>query len=252
MEVKIRPKLLDLFCGAGGAAAGYAKAGFEVTGVDIKPQPNYPFRFIQADALEVLRNLDFIQEYAVIHASPPCQAYSRARGLSKARNNGQYGEHPDLIAKTRELLIQTGKPYVIENVPGSPLINPLKLFGSQFKYLYTQRERWFESNVPLKPPSIPPKKMKTPSAGNGIGEDGSISICGNGGVRGLNSKQIRLYWGFALGGIDWMTREELAEAIPPAYTEFIGKQLMEYLRKYVNEFSLQEKRGEQAILNKRT
>lgn len=226
----MKPKLLDLYCGAGGAAAGYAKAGFEVTGVDIKQQLNYPFEFVQADALEILKDLDFISQFSVIHASPPCQAYSRVKGLSKARNNGKYGNHPDLIAPTRELLLKTGKLYVIENVPGSPLINPIKLFGSQFKNLYTQRERWFESNVPLREPDEPPRKMKTPSAGNGIGEDGSISICGSGGVRGLNAKQIRLYWGFAMGGIDWMTREELAEAIPPAYTEFIGKQLMEYLK----------------------
>mgnify|MGYP001349792537 CR=1 FL=1 len=228
----MKPKLLDLYCGAGGVAAGYARAGFEVTGVDIKPQPNYPFEFIQADALEILKDLDFISQFSVIHASPPCQAYSRVKGLSKARNNGKYGNHPDLIAPTRELLLKTGKPYVIENVPGSPLINPIKLFGSQFKNLYTQRERWFESNISLREPNEPPRKMKTPPPGNGIGEDGSISICGSGGVRGLNAKQIRLYWGFAMGGIDWMTRKELVEAIPPAYTEFIGKQLMEYLKSH--------------------
>ncbi|MBC7130547.1 DNA cytosine methyltransferase, partial [Candidatus Bathyarchaeota archaeon] len=104
----MKPKLLDLYCGAGGAAAGYAKAGFDVTGVDIKPQPNYPYKFIQADALGVLKNRDFINEFDVIHASPPCQAYSKAKGLSEARNNGKYGEHPDLIALTRELLIKTG------------------------------------------------------------------------------------------------------------------------------------------------
>ncbi len=209
---------------------GYAQAGFDVTGVDIEPQPNYPFEFVQGDALEVLWDRQFIGRFDVMHASPPCQIHSRARGLSEARNGGKYGNHVDLIPRTRELLKQTGKPYVIENVAGSNLIDPIKLFGSQFKNLYTQRERHFESNVPLVEPEIPRVKMKTPSAGNGIGEDGSISICGNGGVRGLNSKQILLYWGFALGGIDWMTREELAEAIPPAYTKFIGEQLINYLR----------------------
>lgn len=179
----MKPKLLDLFCGAGGCSAGYVQAGFEVVGVDINPQPNYPYRFIQANALEILKDKEFIGQFDAIHASPPCQAYSRARELSKARNNGKYGNHPDLIAPTRELLLKTGKAYVIENVPGSPLINPIKLFGSQFKNLYTQRERWFESNVPLREPDEPPRKMKTPSAGNGIGEDGSISICGSGGVK---------------------------------------------------------------------
>lgn len=224
----MKPKLLDLFCKAGGASAGYAKAGFEVYGVDIVEQPNYPFIFYKDDALRMLREMDLTQ-FDVITASPPCQAHSRARGLSEARNGGKYGEHLDLIPETRRLLQATGKPYIIENVAGSPLINPLKLYGSQFKNLYTQRERWFETNMPLVEPEIPRHAMKTPSAGNGIGEDGSISICGNGGVRGLNSTQIRLYWGFALGGIDWMTREELAEAIPPVYTEFLGKQAMAYL-----------------------
>jgi len=227
----LKPKLLDLYCGAGGCAAGYTKAGFEVVGVDIAPQPNFLYKFIQADALEVLIDREFIYQFDFIHASPPCQRYSRAKALSRARNDGRYGKHPDLIHETRELLRETDKPYVIENVAGSPLVNPLKLFGSQFKNLYTQRERWFESNIPLIEPETLRKKMKTPSAGNGIGEDGAISICGSGGVRGLNAKQIVLYWGFAMGGIDWMTRKELAEAIPPAYTEFIGKQVMEYLKK---------------------
>lgn len=226
----MKPKLLDLYCGAGGAGAGYAKAGFEVTGVDINPQPNYPFKFIQADAIKMLKDQDFLSQFQMIHASPPCQAYTRARGLSEARNNGKYGDHPNLIPPTRELLKESGKPYIIENVAGAPLINPIKLFGSQFKNLYTQRQRWFESNINLKEPECPMHKMKTLSAGNGIGEDGSISICGSGGVRGLNSKQILLYWGFAMGGIDWMTRKELAEAIPPAYTEFIGKQLIDKIK----------------------
>ncbi|WP_273328128.1 DNA cytosine methyltransferase [Vallitalea guaymasensis] len=222
-------KCLDLFCKAGGVAAGYKKAGFKVVGVDIEEQPNYPCEFIHSDALEVLQDIDFISQFAFIHASPPCQYYSRARHLSVARNNGNYGEHKDLIGITRDLLIKSSKPYVIENVAGAPLINPLKLCGSQFKNLYTQRERWFESNMQLSKPHISKKSMNTPSAGNGFGSDGSISICGSGGVRGMNSKQIVLYWGFAMGGIDWMTRAELAEAIPPAYTEFIGRQIMQQL-----------------------
>ncbi|MDU0328610.1 DNA cytosine methyltransferase [Paenibacillus sp. 3LSP] len=227
----MKPKLLDLYCKAGGCSAGYARAGFEVVGVDINPQPNYPYEFIQADALEILKDKEFVSQFAVIAASPPCQAHSKAKSLSLARNGGQYGEHKDLIPETRELLIATGKPYIIENVAGAPLINPLKLYGSQFKNLYTQRERWFESNIPLVAPEQPKVSMKTPAAGNGIGEDGSISICGSGGVRGLNAKQIRLYWGFALGGIDWMTRAELAEAIPPAYTEFLGKQALNFIKR---------------------
>lgn len=223
-------KLLDLYCKAGGCSAGYARAGFEVVGVDINPQPNYPFEFIQADALEILKDEAFISQFDAIAASPPCQFHTKAKHLAQARNGGKYGDHLDLIPQTRELLNKTGKPYIIENVAGAPLNNPVKLSGSQFKNLYTQRERWFESNFELKEPETPRKPMKTPSAGNGIGEDGSISIVGSGGVRELNAKQITLYWGFAMGGIDWMNRAELAEAIPPAYTEFLGKQLMDYIK----------------------
>jgi DNA (cytosine-5)-methyltransferase 1 len=184
---------------------------------------------LQGNAIDFLKDGIFYSQFDAIHASPPCQAHSRAKGLSMARNGGKYGEHQDLIGEVRELLVKTGKPYIIETVAGAPLICPVKLYGSQFKNLYTQRERWFESNMPLKEPDTQRKKMKCPSAGNGIGEDGSISICGSGGVKGLNNKQIRLYWGFAMGGIDWMTRAELAEAIPPAYTEFLGRQAIAYL-----------------------
>lgn len=222
-------KLLDLYCKAGGAAAGYAKAGFDVVGVDIEPQLNYPYKFIQADAIEFLKTAD-LTEFDAIHASPPCQAHSRAKYLSLARNGGKYGDHKDFIAETRELLRKIGKPYIIENVVGAPLINPISLYGTQFKNIYTQRQRNFESNINLKPPETPMQKKKTPTAGNGFGQDGFISICGSGGVKGMNAKQIVLYWGFALGGIDWMSRSELAEAIPPAYTEFIGKQLIKHIK----------------------
>lgn len=213
---------------------GYHFAGFDVVGVDITPQPNYPFTFIQMDAIEYLKTHD-LSEFDAIHASPPCQRYSRCRALAEARNQGHYGEHPDLIPITREYLKKTGKPYVIENVVGAELIEPISLSGTQFDNLYTQRKRLFESNIPLTPPDRKPVKKKTPSAGWGFGKDGFISICGSGGVRGMNNRQIPLYWGFALGGIDWMTREELAEAIPPAYTEFIGKQLIKYIKERNSE-----------------
>ena len=227
--MKKTDKILDLVCKAGGAGEGYHRAGFEVVGVDIFPQPNYPYTFFQSDAIEFLRQHD-LSEFDAIHASPPCQAHTKAQALSKGRNNGKYGEHPDFIPQTREILKKIGKPYIIENVDGAPLVNPIALYGSQFKNLYTQRKRLFESNIELRTPDAPMVQKKTPTAGNGFGEDGFIAICGSGGVRGMNSKQIPLYWGFALGGIDWMTRAELAEAIPPAYTEFLGKQLIEYIK----------------------
>src|SRR5665213_3193952 len=135
-----RPRLLDLFSGAGGAAVGYHRAGFEVVGVDIKPQPHYPFEFRQKDALWVLEG-ETMEGFDAIHASPPCQAYSKARKLQGLR-------HPDLIASVRELLLAISLPYVIENVPGAPLRNPVLLCGEMFG-LGVRRERLFETNVEM-------------------------------------------------------------------------------------------------------
>ena len=132
-----RPKLLDLFCGAGGCSAGYAAAGFDVTGVDIHDQPHYPFRFVQTNALTV----KFLQSYDAIHASPPCQNYCWS--TAKPRAAGKV--YPDLIAPTREMLVASGKPYVIENVPTAPLRYPTYLEGTMFG-LNVIRRRSFETN----------------------------------------------------------------------------------------------------------
>ena len=139
--------LLDLYCGAGGAAMGYHRAGFDVAGVDIHPQPNYPFWFIQADALEYLTTLNEPEQWDAIHASPPCQAYTNAQRIRRR-------QHPDLITPTRELLKATGLPYLIENVPGSPLTDPVVLEGQMFDGLSTIRPRWFEANWPLEVPFL--------------------------------------------------------------------------------------------------
>ena len=221
-------KMIDLYCCAGGAAMGYHQAGFdEIIGVDIVDRPNYPFEFVKMDALEFLRTAD-LSDVSFIHASPPCQCYSKLKHLSG--NVEKWEEtHVDLVAPTREALIKTGKPFVIENVEGSPLINPIKLYGSQFPNLYTQRPRLFESNISLKEPVNPKVKHKTGKLGYGPAEDGFITVAGIRPQRGMNEVQTKLYYGFALGGIDWMSLEELTQAIPPAYTEFIGKQIIEYL-----------------------
>lgn len=121
-----KPRLLDLFCKAGGAGYGYWQAGFDVVGVDIEPQKRYPFTFIQADALEYLARHG--GEYDAIHASPPCQAFSKMKNPDKAHRKA----HPDLVDPVRELLMRTGRPYIIENVPGAPLLSPVTLCGSQF------------------------------------------------------------------------------------------------------------------------
>lgn len=218
-----KPKLLDLYCCAGGAAAGYAAAGFQVVGIDINPQTNYPFEFHQADAVEYV--LEHWREFDAIHASPPCQFGTGVQNLGIARN-GSYPKHINLIPQTREALQETDLPYVIENVAGAKkhLINPVMLCGAYFD-LRVYRHRFFECNFELTQPEHTPHRDNTPSAGNGKSSKGFISVCGSGGVRGMNSKEIVSYWSYAMG-IEWITRQEMAEAIPPAFTRYIGKQLI--------------------------
>lgn len=216
-------KLLDLFCGAGGCSEGYRRAGFEVEGVDIWPQPNYPFKFHHMDALTFLENED-LSQFDVIHASPPCQFYSKLKDLGEAQH-GKYGDHPDLVKPIRDALKKTGKPFVIENVPGAPILNSITLCGSMFG-LKVYRHRIFESNVFLWQPEHHPHDDDTPPVGMGCSSKGFITVAGSGGVRGMVAPMILNYWRFAMG-IDWMERKELAQAIPPAYTEWIGQQLKE-------------------------
>ena len=139
------PRLLDLFCCAGGAAKGYNQAGFDIVGVDITPQPNYPFPFVQADALQL--DPKFLLSFDAVHASPPCQSYSV---LAKRTGNGS--SWPRLIEPVREMLVQSGLPYVIENVVGAPLLNPIQLCGTMFPGLRVLRHRLFEVNVEVVPP----------------------------------------------------------------------------------------------------
>ena len=210
----MRPLLLDLFCGAGGAAMGYHRAGFDVVGVDIVDQPSYPFEFVKDDALAYLRGMGCA--FDAVHASPPCQHYTT---LAKG-NNANRDKFPDLVGPTRDLLRQTGLPYVIENVPSAPLLSPITLCGEMFG-LGVIRHRLFESNVALlQPPHI---KHRGRVAGWRHGQrfDGPyVAVYGDGGGKGSIAE-----WRTAMG-IDWMTtRLELAESIPPAYTELVGAQL---------------------------
>jgi DNA (cytosine-5)-methyltransferase 1 len=210
-----RPRLLDLFCGAGGAAMGYHRAGFTVTGVDIRPQPNYPFPFIQADALDVM---DMLDQYDVIHASPPCQHWTAYR-----RRPNHVPAYPKLIATIRVVLSATGLPYVIENIPGArpELINPIQLCGSSFG-LDVRRHRLFESNVAMLAPPCD-HAWQTPRftpASNRTNLRRTVEV----GVY-----RIPLAVQQEAMGIDWMKLDELSEAVPPAYTEWIGNRLIEAL-----------------------
>ena len=211
----MRPRLLDLFSGAGGAATGYHRAGFDVTGVDIKPQPRYPFKFVQGDALEYVAEHGY--EFDAIHASPPCQAYSSATKCWSGVEGAS--KHPDLVGAMRIILKPFGKPYAIENVPGAPLLNPVILCGVYFG-LKVYRHRLFESNVMIFQPDHQRHSETVPRAGRGASAGGYISVAGN--FADVAAARAAM-------GIDWMTRDELSQAIPPAYTEYIGEQLLWHL-----------------------
>lgn len=216
-----RPRLLDLYSGAGGCAVGYHRAGFDVTGVDVAPQKNYPFAFHQADALAYLAAHG--HEYDAIHASPPCQAYS----TSTSRNRrAEYRAHADLLAPTRQALQAVGRPYVIENVPGSPIHGVIMLCGSSFG-LDVRRHRWFESSVMIF--GLPcDHRLQTPRF-RSLDSHRAGVLASVVGVHG----HLNYPGEFALRckamGVDWMTNQELSQAIPPAYTEFIGGQLLRAL-----------------------
>lgn len=186
---------------------GYYRAGFDVVGVDIKPQPHYPFEFYQADALEFP-----LEGFDVIHASPPCQAYTRARKL-------QGNTHPELIEPIRFRLRATDLPYIVENVPGSPLLQPVMLCGTMFdRRIY--RHRLFESNAPLVVPCHPTHTHKSVKMGRPPKDNEFIQVVGHFSGADLAREVM---------DTPWMSKEDMREAIPPYYTEFIGKQIIEQL-----------------------
>ena len=217
-EMDRRPRLLDLFCGAGGAAMGYARAGFEVMGIDIAPQPNYPFRFQQGDALQVLKRMaaGMWHDFHAIHASPPCQRWS-----SKTRDREK---HPDLITPLRPLLEETGLPYVIENVVGAPLFVTIQLCGSSFG-LDVRRHRLFESNVDLWGLPCVHGWQKPRFQ---VYDHGKHYLSGTVPVFGEGGGKAKEHWASAME-IEWMIEDELREAIPPRYTEFVGRQVLAHI-----------------------
>lgn len=227
-------RILDLFSGAGGAAEGYHRAGFEVVGVDISAQPHYPFEFIQWDALSILEEMFYtgtlneppyiLDDFDAIHASPPCQAYS---DLISCRPE-LVGTYPQLIEPTRKLLQQTGLPYVIENVESSPLIDPLVLCATEFadttvewngQTYQLQRHRGFEANWAL-PERYPCDHVYKTFPVYGHGQPGNMPWF-TGAPMAKFAREVMQ--------TPWMTRDEYCEAIPPYYTEYIGGYLIKHL-----------------------
>jgi len=216
----VKPRLLDLFCGAGGAGMGYHQAGFDVVGVDIVNQPRYPFEFYQADALEFLAGHG--HEYDAIHASPPCQGYLNLGAVN--RKLGRNYDHPDLISSTRAAIETAGLPYVIENVADArPLLRePVRVCGTGLG-LPLRRHRLFESNAPLTGAVCAHHRFTEKRYWTGWRPNGEhrlstvVQVYGNAGGQE--------HWPAAMG-IDWMTSREMCEAIPPVYTRVVGAQLL--------------------------
>jgi DNA (cytosine-5)-methyltransferase 1 len=205
-------KLLDLFCGGGGASMGYHRAGFEVTGIDLKHGKRYPFNYIKGNVRDYLHT-EFLSGFDVIAASPPCQTHSSTKHLRNAQ--GRSTSKIDMIEEVRNALVASGKKYVIENVPNAPLINPIQVCGSAFG-LKVRRHRLFESNVKLVGTNCHHKQQGKP-----VGIYGSMrDEIPNGGHTAKTMKEAN-----EAMGIDWLIWGELKEAIPPAYTHFIGQQL---------------------------
>lgn len=248
-------RLLDLFCGAGGAALGYRQAGFTaIVGVDKEPQKHYPFDFVQADALAYVEK--FGHEFDAIHASPPCQAYTKLRAVAGNR------EYPDLVTGTRDMLRYVGLPYVIENVPGAPLDVTLMLCGTMFGlhtgdaqlgmfgiregYAELRRHRLFESNLMLTPPghcrhhgavigvygSIPYNPARYRAEQRKV-KPRTITVTGQTAQQNVVHNTIRETYSVDQAreamGISWMIMAELSQAIPPDYTRYIGEQILRHL-----------------------
>lgn len=215
----MKPRILDLYCGAGGAGMGYSRAGFEVVGVDIAPQLDYAGDvFVMGDALDALTRWGHM--FDAVHASPPCQA---SCALTKGTNKGR--EYVQLIPETRRLLDELGKPYVIENVQGSDLRRDLTLCGEMFG-LGVIRHRYFEvSGFTATAPAHKPHRGRVRGWRHGTYYDGPyVAVYGDGGGKGSVSE-----WQAAMG-IDWTDdRKAIAEAIPPTYTEHIGRQLLAHI-----------------------
>jgi len=208
-----RPRLLDLFCGAGGAAMGYHRAGFDVVGVDVNPSPHYPFEFHQADAMTYP-----LDGFDAVHASPPCQGFCDLKSMYNAR------PHADMLTPMRERLRAWGGMYVIENVEGAPMVNPVRLCGTAFclgtDTAELRRHRLFETNpaITLVPQCSHGRRPRVIGVYGGHGRDRRRNVP----TQNFTTDERR-----EAMGIDWMNGAELSQAVPPAYTEFIGRAILD-------------------------
>lgn len=231
MEPTPNLRLIDLYCCQGGAGAGYARAGFDVYGVDLEPQPRYPFPFLQGDALAVIAALIRgekvaftrpdggverlgLSDFDAAHASPPCQAFTLCQRIQK-------NDHPDLVGPTRDLLLAAGLPYTIENVEGAPLVDPVMLCGAMFPGLRVYRHRLFESNIALTVPEHPHHHAPLRKMGRPPADGDFMHVVGN--FSGVETAKA------AMGGLHWMSGSGLRESIPPAYTEYLGGQMAAHI-----------------------
>ena len=213
---------IDGFCGAGGAAEGYRRAGFQrIVGIDTEPQPRYPFEFVQGDFFDVFPRLLAEREVIAAHASPVCKGHSKL-AVSTGRD---YSDTTWQVAESRRVLQSSGVPWVIENVPGAPMRADYRLCGCMFGLPGLRRERWFETSwqgFDLRSPCAHIGQAVTVS---GHGEQGRVKRAG----LPVPDQEARK----AAMGIGWMNRDELAQAIPPAFTEYVGAQLLAHIESEV-------------------
>lgn len=208
----MRPRLLDIGCCQGSSSYGYVQAGWDVKGNDIVPQPRYPYAFILADGLDLLADRSFMSQFDGVHMSWPCQGYTNCQRI-------QGREHPQLVDQGRELVLRTGLPYVMENVIGAPMINPIMLCGSMFG-LHTYRHRLFESNVALHAPKHPVHTSRQIKMGRPVRDGEYYQAVGN----FSNVSYVRRDL-----GLHWMNRDGLRESFPWQYAQHAGAQLIRHL-----------------------
>lgn len=223
-------RVLDLFCGAGMAADGYAQAGFAVEGFDARPQPNYPYRFTQGDALEVLKNKCFLRQFDLIHASPPCQAHTRAKHLRDAQ--GGKSKYCDLLTPTLELLREADVPWVVENVPGSPGMEGASVECGSAYGLKVRRHRLFLASFPLVSSGCKHKEQGKPIGVYHVMGDTCRGVCKKTGKTVIGGSTARTVeeGRFAMGVDRPISWNELKEGFPPAYTRHIGEQALRFLQ----------------------